>query len=188
MSFKYFTLTGSFERNEIYGDSYSVSISGGVDQNGFSSKPLKNSGVVILASCNDLNMNGACEDGEPDFDGEMYVKRGNVKKQLPAYFNDNSLYAENRYEVEPGFSVTSDYANIGIDKLIRGQRNDLRIPAQMVVEREGHLKSGENGVTVEAVDPESGLVLGTQKTSFGGWYLFYLPEQQGFIVREKEVA
>lgn len=174
--FKHFNFNFEVSKSELDGTVVMLGISGSFSRQGISSESLKNRGQLKIDACEDKNGNGVCESNEPDYSGDVYVERGRDKKKLPAVFDDNSVTNLNNYKFTPGFE-TKIAKNIGVDGIVRGQDNSIRVPAQKITEVEGRLPSHKNGVKVSLYDA-SGKIIDKQVTAFGGWYLFYVPESK----------
>ena len=177
-----FTISGSVI--ETSDDTqFALSISGSIGESGTSRLNQRHRASMRVSACDDQNLNGYCEESEralPDVPFEV----GERKHVGEAHLDNLRPY--NQYDIEPdsvlGYRPQADVYRTS--ELARGEVNEVRLPLTRIRQIEGELPSGEDGVIVELVD-QSGIVIDTQKTEFGGWYLFESPMGKDVYVREQ---
>lgn len=171
-SWKFATLSASFNHSPSAGNNITLSISGSFGRTGFQRTPQRNQATLVLSTCRDLNADGVCQEDEPEVKGVVASVDGRQVK-TPAIVDSLTPYRRYNIEVSGDFGLSPRYKYIQSGRLVRGGINYLRLPLSEVREIEGQLD--RDGIRVALVDAETGDVLAEQTTEFGGWYLFYSP-------------
>lgn len=171
-SWKFATLSASFNHSPSAGNNITLSISGSFGRTGFSRTPQRSQATLVLSTCRDLNADGICQEDEPEVKGVTASFDGR-QVRTPAVIDSLTPYRRYDIEVSGDFGLSPQYKYIQSGRLVRGGINYLRLPLSEVREIEGQLD--RDGIRVALVDTETGNVLSEQTTEFGGWYLFYAP-------------
>lgn len=171
-SWKFATLSASFNHSPSAGNNITLSISGSFGRTGFQRTPQRSQATLVLSTCRDLNADGICQEDEPEVKGVVASVDGRQVK-TPAIVDSLTPYRRYNIEVSGDFGLSPRYKYIQSGRLVRGGINKLRLPLTKIREVEGQLE--RDGIRVALVDTETGDVLAEQTTEFGGWYLFYAP-------------
>ncbi|HEM8280863.1 TPA: hypothetical protein ACXNHB_002502 [Providencia stuartii] len=171
-SWKFATLSASFNHSPSAGNNITLSISGSFGRTGFSRTPQRSQATLVLSTCRDLNADGICQEDEPEVKGVTASFDGR-QVRTPAVIDSLTPYRRYDIEVSGDFGLSPQYKYIQSGRLVRGGINKLRLPLTKIREVEGQLE--RDGIRVALVDTETGDVLAEQTTEFGGWYLFYAP-------------
>ncbi|EJG0223855.1 hypothetical protein DBT82_RS08210 [Vibrio parahaemolyticus] len=171
-SWKFATLSASFNHSPSGGNNITLSISGSFGRTGFQRTPQRSQATLVLSTCRDLNADGICQEDEPEVKGVTASVDGR-QVRTPAVIDSLTPYRRYDIEVSGDFGLSPGYDSIQSGRLVRGGINHLRLPLSEVREIEGQLD--RDGIRVALVDTETGGVLEEQTTEFGGWYLFYAP-------------
>ncbi|WP_248433564.1 hypothetical protein [Vibrio cholerae] len=184
-SWKFATLSASFNHSPSAGNNITLSISGSFGRTGFQRTPQRSQATLVLSTCRDLNADGICQEDEPEVKGVVASVDGRQVK-TPAIVDSLTPYRRYNIEVSGDFGLSPRYKSIQSGRLVRGGINHLRLPLSEVREIEGQLD--RDGIRVALVDAETGDVLAEQTTEFGGWYLFYAPAGRKVkVVEEPEL-
>lgn len=184
-SWKFATLSASFNHSPSAGNNITLSISGSFGRTGFQRTPQRSQATLVLSTCRDLNADGICQEDEPEVKGVVASVDGRQVK-TPAIVDSLTPYRRYNIEVSGDFGLSPRYKSIQSGRLVRGGINHLSLPLSEVREIEGQLD--RDGIRVALVDAETGDVLAEQTTEFGGWYLFYAPAGRKVkVVEEPEL-
>ncbi|WP_368873007.1 hypothetical protein [Shewanella algae] len=184
-SWKFATLSASFNHSPSAGNNITLLISGSFGRTGFQRTPQRNQATLVLSTCRDLNADGVCQEDEPEVKGVVASVDGRQVK-TPSIVDSLTPYRRYNIEVSGDFGLSPRYKYIQSGQLVRGGINYLRLPLSEVREIEGQLD--RDGIRVALVDTETGNVLAEQTTEFGGWYLFYAPAGRKVkVVEEPEL-
>ena len=180
------TLSGGWSKVKG-GDSYfTLTVSGSFGNHGLTRSHQARSAEFTVMGCDDRNLDGVCQDDEPPVE-RVPVTYGARDHVSPARISGLSPYQAYDFEVGGVFGYEPVERYLTTDDLPRGSQNRIAVPLRKIEEVEGRIESGLDGVDVALVDKVTGELIETQKTSFGGWYLFYAPAGVDVEVREIEV-
>ncbi|MCL1056334.1 hypothetical protein [Shewanella algae] len=184
-SWRFATLSASFNHSPSAGNNITLSIGGSFGRTGFQRTPQRSQATLVLSTCRDLNADGICQEDEPEVKGVVASLDGRQVK-TPAIIDSLTPYRRYDIEVSGDFGLSPRYNSIQSGRLVRGGINHLRLPLSEVREIEGQLD--RDGIRVALVDTETGDFLEEQTTEFGGWYLFYAPAGRKVkVVEEPEL-
>lgn len=171
---RYLALSAAAIRAADGDTSLQLSISGSLDRGGLRRTPQQHQASMLITACLDRSLDGICQDEEDEITGMPVVLNGQ-RYTTPAYVADLTPYRPYEIELGADFGLSPRYSAVSSSALVRGAPNRMRLPVSEVVELEGQIPSGQDGVAVSLVHAETGAVLSEQRTALGGWYLFYAP-------------